>query len=221
MEGLAREAHGRRGHPRYSQRRLCIRVKGRRFRLFVRIHNLGITIRVSFLLIRRRLWCPGLMVVLIANHSQDPSAKRLSIDGFGPPGAVGLLGRRLELGRGALVGLAPTVAYQVAANDLAPLLVVSGDLVPVRARLDDLVAVLLHRRLEILEEVVKGGKCLAGAYVDRPQDAEHGGGRDARVCVRDSADGSMKWSGDERLGAQSYRCSTRSTATRQASDPSS
>jgi hypothetical protein len=138
--------------------------------------DLGISVGVGILLVGWRLRGSGLVVVLVADDGQDPGAQRLSVDGLCSPWTVCLLGRRLELSSGALVWLAAAVTDKIATDDLAALFVVPGDLVAMGARLDDLVAILGHVSLEILEQVVKGLELLAGANVDGPQDAEHGCG---------------------------------------------
>lgn len=117
------------------------------------------------------------MVVLIADNGEDPGTERLAVDGLGAPGTVGLLGRRLELGGGALVGLTAAVTDQVAADDLAALLVVAGHLVAVGTGLDNLVAIFLEGGLEVLEQILESRVRLAGADVDGAQDAEHGRNR--------------------------------------------
>jgi hypothetical protein len=113
---------------------------------------LGIIFRIGVLLyIRKWLRSSRLVVVLVAEDGENPSTHCLPVDSLCFPGTIGLLGAGLETRRLALVWLAAAIADQVAPDYFTALLILAASLVAVGARLDDLVAIIGHARLELRE----------------------------------------------------------------------
>lgn len=114
------------------------------------------------------LWRARLVVMMIADDSQNPAADELAIDRLCFPRTVGLLGRRLVLGGLASVGAAAALANEVGADNGGARSTAVG------ARLDDFVAFLFCARVEIAHEVL--ARCVqAGVrHGNGLKDSEHG-----------------------------------------------
>lgn len=146
-----------------------------------------IVFRLAELGWRRGLRCAWLMVMLIAGDGEHPPTNRLTMHRFGSPRAIRLLGVRLMFRRHALVRPPASIADQVAADHLVVGYAGATDAPPVRARLDDLVAILGDAIVEVGDELLVAAVDARVGNSDSLKDAKHGGGGGLGLTVRRNA----------------------------------
>lgn len=127
------------------------------------------------------LWGSGGMVVLVTGNGQDPAANAFTVDCFGLPRAVRLLGRGLVLRSHAFVGSTASIADEIAPNDVVARDISTAHPRAVRSSLDDLVALLLHPPVQILDQLIVSTEDAGMGHGHGLEDPKHGFGGAATV----------------------------------------
>jgi hypothetical protein len=114
------------------------------------------------------------MVMLVARDGQYPATNALAIDGFGFPRAVSLLGGGFVLGSHAFIRPTTSITDKITSDDVISRDVSTAHPGAMRPSLDNLIALLLHPPIEILDQLLVGAEDASMRHCNGLEDPKHG-----------------------------------------------
>lgn len=112
--------------------------------------------------------------MLVARDGQHPAANALAVDCFGFPGTVRLLGGGLVLGSHAFIRPATTITHEITPDDVISRDVGTTHSGAMRPSLDNLIALLLHPPIEVLDQLLVRAEDAGVRHSNGLEDPKHG-----------------------------------------------
>lgn len=112
--------------------------------------------------------------MLVARDGQHPAANALAVDCFGFPRTVRLLGGCLVLGSHAFIRPTTTITHEITSDDVISRDVSAAHSGAMRPSLDNLIALLLHPPIEVLDQLLVRAEDAGMRHSNSLEDPKHG-----------------------------------------------